>query len=147
MLGWVSSEPRIWPWVVAELVSLPALPQEHHQGGLSSTTLANSPHATALVRGRVSSLAVMTPGPALPTASGGESKVGASLPHPCPQGQLIFAITRVSSPVLLRAGTGPTFQNAAASEGRGQLCTALGHHCGPWWQPRPGMSSWPLVVI
>jgi hypothetical protein len=39
MLGWAKSKPWIWAWVVAELVSLLALPNPHHQGELSSSAL------------------------------------------------------------------------------------------------------------
>lgn len=42
---WANSQTWIWAWMLAELISLPALPQKHHQGELSSTTLASSPSA------------------------------------------------------------------------------------------------------
>ena len=41
--GVVNSKSRILAWMVAELVSLPALPHTHRQGQLSSMSLANSP--------------------------------------------------------------------------------------------------------
>ena len=40
ILGWANSEPWIWAWVAAELVSKLAFPYLHHQGKLSSTALA-----------------------------------------------------------------------------------------------------------
>lgn len=58
------------------------------------------------------------------------------LPHTLP--------TRASSIALLRQG--PTFQSAAASERRGQFCTAVGHLCGPRWQPRLEMFAWSLAM-
>jgi len=42
---------------------------------------------------------------------------------------------------------GSPLQNAAAGEGQGQLCIALGHqHDARQW-PRPGMSKWSLMVV
>lgn len=37
ILGWANLEPWIWPWVVAELVSLLALPYLYHQGEFFSS--------------------------------------------------------------------------------------------------------------
>ena len=49
--------PWIWAWVVAELVSLQALPYPHHWGELFSTTLAGPPMSLS-AGGRVSSPAL-----------------------------------------------------------------------------------------
>lgn len=38
------------------------------------------------------------------------------------------------------------FLSVAASEGRCQLCAALGYQCGPRQQSRPETSTWPLVI-
>ena len=45
MLGWASSKPWTWTWVVAELLSLLTLPYRHHQSELPSTALARLPNA------------------------------------------------------------------------------------------------------
>lgn len=39
-MGWMSG----WAWIVAGLVSLPALPHPHHQGELSGIVLASLPY-------------------------------------------------------------------------------------------------------
>lgn len=41
----------------------------------------------------------------------------------------------------------PTLLSAAGGEEQGQFCTTLGHQHGPRQQPKPGMSTWPLVAI
>lgn len=46
-VGVTNSKPWIYAWVVAELVSPPALPCPHHQDELSSSGPANLPSATA----------------------------------------------------------------------------------------------------
>lgn len=51
MLGWAKLKPWIWPWKVAELVSVPALLHLHHyQGKLSHTALAGLSSAVACKR-------------------------------------------------------------------------------------------------
>jgi hypothetical protein len=98
MLGWAHSKARIWAWVVAELVSLPALLHPQHQGELSRTALASSSNA----------------------AAGKEAEP--ALSFSCPQGLLshIYA-TSFSSIVLPRRGAESTLPRAAAVEGQGQL--------------------------
>lgn len=65
----------------------------------------------------------------------------------CPWDKLISAFeTRASSTVLPRGGARTAPQNPAASEGQGQLCTALGYSPGPSQQPRAGMSAWTFMV-
>lgn len=41
-------------------------------------------------------------------------------------------------------GAGPVLPSVAVSEGWDQFSTVLRHQHGLWWQPRPGMSVWPL---
>lgn len=47
ILGWANSKLWIWPWVVAELVSLIALQYPHYQGELSSIAMVSLPNAAA----------------------------------------------------------------------------------------------------
>ncbi|MEJ1285632.1 zinc finger protein 949 [Cricetulus griseus] len=87
--------------------------------------------------------------------------VGASLPHPChcvvdEQGRspmLIFSgwlthapINIVSSLVLPRTGTGPTFLSAAAGEGQGQLSCLLQVARGPA-HPHPANRVSSVVLL
>lgn len=88
ILGWANSEPRIWVWVVAELLSLSALPCR--QGELSRTRPPNVI--------RISSLALM--------------------PWNAGRGGWLLTCThasRVSSTVLPRQGLGPTLLGSAVS--------------------------------
>lgn len=95
-MGWANSEPWFWVWLVAGLVSPPALPCPLHQGDVSSIALVSSP------------LAVMSKGAGL-------------VPLASPQSQLSYTYTiRASSAGLLRGGAGPALLSAVA-EGQGQL--------------------------
>lgn len=63
VLGWASSKPRIWVWVVVELVSSPALPCPHYQG---------RPSCTAQAKCWASSPTLTPSGPALQLCPGEE---------------------------------------------------------------------------
>lgn len=76
---------------------------------------------------------------------GQPSRVHPLLPahlHLCHLGQLYCATQawcRACSPwCCIWQRVGPVLISAIASKGRGQLCTALVHQHGPWWQSRPG---------
>lgn len=95
MLQWANSKPWIWLWVVAELVSLPALLYTQHQGEISSTTQASLPNAIA---GRDHGQLFLY------------HALRASLPN------------HTSSTMLLSRGVGvSSLPSAAASKGLGQL--------------------------
>ena len=125
MLGWAHSKARIWAWVVAELVSLPALLHPQHQGELSRTALASSSNA----------------------AAGKEAEP--ALSFSCPQGLLshIYA-TSFSSIVLPRRGAESTLPRAAAVEGQGQLSHfyALRANSRAPTPPEPASPCWPGKV-
>lgn len=92
----------------------------------------------------------MTPNPALWPAAGGKGQ-DVSLPSYATLPQIAVRArshtVRARSLVLPRGGVGPTLRSAVASEAQGQLCTAIGCERGARQQPRPGMTSWILVVI
>lgn len=87
--------------VVAELVSLPALPYLHNQGKVFSTAPPRPPNAAISSRqGQLSSSHDPGAGPPTPNAS------------------------RTSSTVLPSQGMGPTVPGAAVCEGQGQFCAS-----------------------
>jgi hypothetical protein len=73
----------------------------------------------------------------------------------CPQGRPTWVPTiKISYTMLPGGGTGPALLNAATGKRWGYLSRAPepvlhspAHLRGPWLLPRPGMSSWSLVVI
>ena len=168
------SKPWIWTWVVAELLSPPALWYQHHQDELSSTAPPMS-HLSGVGPARLFSCSggragtgdspiPMPPGPALLNAASGEGQGSAfppvqvarsggvaPLPHPCHNRQ-------GAGPAILSPCHQSQLSSAAQVRGRasspkceprkgwGKLSTVLGHQHGLRWQPRPGTSVWSLVV-
>jgi hypothetical protein len=77
MLGWPNLKPWIWVWVVAELLSAPALPHLHHQDQLFHTQPPGVSSPALPWQGTRPSLEVIHLKPAFL--------------HPCHQGQLYCA--------------------------------------------------------
>ena len=101
MLEWANSKPWIWVWVVAELVSPPALWHLYFQGKLSALTLLA--HSMPL-----------------------QKEAGSALLFSCPWIWLYHThSTRAISTVLSSLGTRSILLTAAAGEGLGQLSSQM----------------------
>lgn len=154
MLGWVSSKPWIWAWMIAELVSLLALLRPHHQGELSDTAPASSSSATAgKGSGQVSC----------------SHAIGADIPAPtalgpallcCPSEVLLLFLVlqmvrrRASCPAIKTPG--PTLLPAAGGEvglsfatklqRRDPMFMPLAHLCTPLLPLGPALLCYPDKV-
>ena len=110
MLGWANSEPWIWAWMVAELVSPPALQHPPQQSALQRCL----PRLLSLCCGWQGA------GSALPPLRLARSRV--SSPALIPSGRLTCTYaSEASSTVLPRQGAGPALSRAAAGERLGEL--------------------------
>jgi hypothetical protein len=114
MLGWPNSKSWIWAWVVAELVSLPALLGPHHHCELFSTALASSPNAAAGIgQGQLSFSHGEGQLSHLPQAMRGD---GAFLPHPCHSSPMLIFHHKSQLNCAAQVGGGGVLQLVRAKE-------------------------------